>query len=219
MNEDIEKVLIAEEVIERRLDVIAERIRADFANEESLQVVGILKGALVFMADLLRRVPVRLEIECLNVASYHGGTESSGQVDFLDHKLPDVKGRSILLVDDILDTGRTLAAVSEKLYEMGAKEVKTCVLLTKDKERDAKASPACALPGPTPMPWHHALLASFAPPPDAFPLPSTKSTTSQLPPQASPDSEAMDCHTALESGPPTDPSQPDSSLLSSRSFQ
>ena len=138
MNEDIEKVLIAEEVIERRLDVIAERIHADFANEESLQVVGILKGALVFMADLLRRVPLRLEIECLNVASYHGGTESSGQVDFLDHKLPEVKGRSILVLDDILDTGRTLAAVSEKLYEMGAKEVKTCVLLTKDKERAAE---------------------------------------------------------------------------------
>ena len=94
MNEDIEKVLIAEEVIERRLDVIAERIRSDFAEEESLQVVGILKGALVFMADLLRRVPLRLEIECLNVASYHGGTESSGQVDFLDVKLPEVQGRS-----------------------------------------------------------------------------------------------------------------------------
>jgi len=138
MNEDIEKVLIAEEVIERRLDVIAERIHADFAHEDALQVVGILKGALVFMADLLRRVPLRLEIECLNVASYHGGTESSGQVDFLDHKLPEVKGRSILLVDDILDTGRTLAAVSKKLNEMGAKEVKTCVLLTKDKERAAE---------------------------------------------------------------------------------
>ncbi|MCH1509732.1 MAG: hypoxanthine phosphoribosyltransferase [Akkermansiaceae bacterium] len=138
MNEDIEKVLIAEEVIERRLDVIAERIRSDFAKEDSLQVVGILKGALVFMADLLRRVPLRLEIECLNVASYHGGTESSGQVDFLDAKLPEVKGRSVLVLDDILDTGRTLAAVSEKLYEMGAKDVKTCVLLTKDKERAAE---------------------------------------------------------------------------------
>lgn len=138
MNEDIEKVLIAEEVIERRLDVIAERIRSDFAKEDSLQVVGILKGALVFMADLLRRVPLRLEIECLNVASYHGGTESSGQVDFLDVKLPEVQGRSVLVLDDILDTGRTLAAVSEKLYEMGAKDVKTCVLLTKDKERAAE---------------------------------------------------------------------------------
>ena len=138
MHEDIEKVLIAEEVIEKRLDVIAEKIYADFVDEEALQVVAILKGALVFMADLLRRVPLRLEIECLNVASYHGGTESSGQVDFLDQKLPDVKGRSILLVDDILDTGRTLEAVSAKLLEMGAREVKTCVLLTKDKERAAE---------------------------------------------------------------------------------
>ena len=130
--------MIAEEVIEKRLDVIARRVHDDFASEESLQVVAILKGALVFMADLLRRVPLRLEIECLNVASYHGGTESSGQVDFLDQKLPDVKGRCVLLIDDILDTGRTLAAVSEKLRELGAREVKTCVLLTKDKERAAE---------------------------------------------------------------------------------
>ncbi len=135
MHEDIEKVLIAEEVIEKRLDLIAEKIRIDFANQESLQVVAILKGALVFMADLLRRVPLKLEIECLNVASYHGGTESSGVVDFLDAKLPDVKGRSILLLDDILDTGRTLEAVSKKLIDLGAADVKTCVLLTKDKER------------------------------------------------------------------------------------
>ena len=138
MHEDIEKVLIAEEVIERRLDVIADRVYADFSEGESLLVVGILKGALVFMADLLRRVPLRLEIECLNVASYHGGMESSGQVDFLDRKLPVVKGRSVLLVDDILDTGRTLEAVSAKLLELGAREVKTCVLLTKDKERAAE---------------------------------------------------------------------------------
>ena len=135
MHEDIEKVLIAEEIIEKRLDVIAGKIHEDFATEESLQVVAILKGALVFMADLLRRVPLRLEIECLNVASYHGGTESSGQVDFLDQKLPVVEGRCVLLIDDILDTGRTLAAVSEKLRAMGAREVKTCVLLNKDKER------------------------------------------------------------------------------------
>ena len=138
MHEDIEKVLVAEEVIEKRLDVIAERITADFREEETLQAVAILKGALVFMADLLRRVPLKLDLECINVASYHGGTESSGQVDFLDQKLPDVKGRTILLLDDILDTGRTLQAVSERLLEMGAKEVKTCVLLTKDKERAAE---------------------------------------------------------------------------------
>ncbi len=137
MHDDIEKILVAEEIIEKRLDVIAAQITEDFRDEETLQVVAILKGALVFMADLLRRVPLKLEIECLNVASYHGGTESSGQVDFLDAKLPDVKGHTILLLDDILDTGRTLQAVSAKLMEMGAKEVKTAVLLSKDKERAA----------------------------------------------------------------------------------
>ena len=131
-------MLIAEQVIEKRLDVIARKIQEDFAEEDTLQVVAILKGALVFMADLLRRVPLKLEIECLNVASYHGGTESSGQVDFLDQKLPEVTGRCVLLLDDILDTGRTLAAVSERLRAMGAREVKTCVLLTKDKERAAE---------------------------------------------------------------------------------
>ena len=136
MHEDVEKVLIAETVIEKRLDVLAEKILEEFRGREFVVVV-ILKGALVFMADLLRRMPIPLEIECLNVASYHGGTKSSGRVDFLDAKLPAVKGRAVLLVDDILDTGRTLAAVGEKLREQGAERVKSCVLLAKDKSRAA----------------------------------------------------------------------------------
>jgi len=136
MHEDIEKVLIAENVIGKRLDVIAEKIQEDFSEEDSLQAVAILKGALVFMADLLRRIPLRLDLECLNVASYHGTTESSGVVDFLDEKSPEVEGRTVLLLDDILDTGRTLKQVSQKLLDLGAKEVKTCVLLTKDRQRE-----------------------------------------------------------------------------------
>lgn len=134
VHDDVEKVLIDEGVIERRLDVIATRILESFRGKDFVVVV-ILKGALVFTADLLRRMPLPLEIECLNVASYHGGTESSGQVDFLDAKLPEVEGRSVLLVDDILDTGRTLAAVKKKLSANGAAAVETCVLLSKEKER------------------------------------------------------------------------------------
>ena len=137
MHDDVEKVLIDEGVIEKRLDVIAERILQEFCGREFVVVV-ILKGALVFTADLLPRMPIPLEIECINVASYHGGTESSGQVDFLDARLPEVEGRSILLVDDILDTGRTLEAVRQKLADQGAEMVKSCVLLSKDKEREAE---------------------------------------------------------------------------------
>lgn len=134
MNQDIEKVLIAEEVIEKRIDVLAKRILKEMGEEE-LVVILLLKGALVFAADLCRRMPVPLQIECLNVSSYHGGMESSGTVNFLDSKLPEVKGKSVLLVDDILDTGRTLHAVSAKLKELGAEKLERCVLLSKDKER------------------------------------------------------------------------------------
>jgi hypoxanthine phosphoribosyltransferase len=134
MQNDIERILIDEQVIERRLDAMARDIERDFPGGK-LVVVILLKGALVFAADLLRRVPRVLEIECLNVASYHGGTESSGTVDFLDRHFPEVKGMHVLLLDDILDTGRTLGAVSRRLIEEGAAAVHTAVLLAKDKQR------------------------------------------------------------------------------------
>ena len=145
MRDDIERVLVDEEVIEKRLDSMALDIERDFPGGK-LVVIILLKGALVFAADLLRRVPRVLEIECLNVASYHGGLESSGQVDFLDRHFPEVKGRHVLLLDDILDTGRTLKAVSDRLTEEGAVAVHTAVLLAKDKERDGgRAGGLCRL--------------------------------------------------------------------------
>jgi hypoxanthine phosphoribosyltransferase len=134
MRNDIERVLIDEEVIEKRLDAMAREIERDFP-QGPLVVIILLKGALVFAADLLRRVPRELEIECLNVASYHDGMESSGKVDFLDRHFPEVKGQHVLLLDDILDTGRTLHAVKQRLTEEGATAVHTAVLLSKDKIR------------------------------------------------------------------------------------
>ena len=132
--EDVDRVLIDEKVIEKRLDAMAEEIDREFPAGPILAIV-LLKGAFVFAADLLRRIPRPLEIECLNVASYHGGSESSGSVKFLDHALPDVKGRHVLLLDDILDTGRTLKAVADLLKLEGCAAVHTGVLLAKDKVR------------------------------------------------------------------------------------
>jgi hypoxanthine phosphoribosyltransferase len=139
MRNDIERILIDEAIIEKRLDSMALQIDKDFP-EGTLVVIILLKGALVFAADLLRRVERPLEIECLNVASYHGGLESSGKVDFLDRHFPEVRGRHILLLDDILDTGRTLHAVSNRLMEEGAIAVHTGVLLAKDKERSEEVN-------------------------------------------------------------------------------
>lgn len=132
---DVERVLIDEKVIEKRLDAMAAEIDREFPAGPIVAIV-LLKGAFVFAADLLRRIPRPLEIECLNVASYHGGTESSGVVKFLDHCLPDVRGRHVLLLDDILDTGRTLKAVSDRLLLEGCVAVHTGVLLAKDRPRE-----------------------------------------------------------------------------------
>lgn len=137
MRNDIERVLIDEREIGKRLDVMAVEIERDFP-AGPLVVMILLKGALVFAADLLRRVPRVLEMECIHVASYHGGIESSGRVDFLDRHFPDVMGRHVLLLDDILDTGRTLHAVKLRLREAGAAAVHTAVLLAKDKPRAAE---------------------------------------------------------------------------------
>ncbi|MEI6655205.1 MAG: hypoxanthine phosphoribosyltransferase [Verrucomicrobiota bacterium] len=139
MRNDIERVLIDEVVIEKRLDAMAVEIERDFA-DGTLVVIILLKGALVFAADLLRRVSRPLEIECLNVASYHGATRSSGTVDFLDRHFPEVRGRHVLLLDDILDTGRTLHAVSARLREEGAAAVHIGVLLAKDRPRAEKVT-------------------------------------------------------------------------------
>ena len=132
--DDVERVLIDEKVIEKRLDAMAAEIDREFPAGPIFAIV-LLKGAFVFAADLLRRIPRPLEIECLNVASYHGSMESSGEVTFLDHCLPEVKGRHVLLLDDILDTGRTLKAVSERLLSEGCAAVHTGVLLAKERPR------------------------------------------------------------------------------------
>src|SRR3982750_2049097 len=102
MQDDLERVLIEEVTILRRLDEIAAEISRDYRDRE-LTVIAILNGSLMFMADLLRRIPLPLKLDCLSVASYHGRLETSGEVIFRQISAPDVAGREILLLDDILD--------------------------------------------------------------------------------------------------------------------
>jgi hypoxanthine phosphoribosyltransferase len=134
MQEDLERVLFDEETILRRLDQIAAQISSDYRNRE-LTVIAILNGSLIFMADLLRRIPLPLKLDCLSAASYHGGTKTTGEVVFKQIALPDVAGRHILILDDILDSGVTLAAIGEKLRAANPLSVKICVLLRKKKIR------------------------------------------------------------------------------------
>lgn len=121
----------------RRLDEIAAQISKDYANKE-LTVIAVLNGSLMFMADLLRRIPLPLKLDCLSVASYYGKAETSGEVIFKQIALPDVQDRHILILDDILDSGHTLAAIREKLETAQPRSIKVCVLLSKEKQRERK---------------------------------------------------------------------------------
>jgi hypoxanthine phosphoribosyltransferase len=134
MQEDLERILFDEQTILQRLDEIAAQISADY-RERELTVIAVLNGSLIFMADLLRRIPLPLKLDCLSVASYHGGSQTTGDVVFKQIALPDVAGRHILILDDILDSGVTLAAIGEKLRVARPLSVKICVLLRKKKIR------------------------------------------------------------------------------------
>jgi hypoxanthine phosphoribosyltransferase len=129
-----ERILFHEQTILGRLDELAARITEDYRGQE-LTVVALLNGSLIFAADLLRRIPLPVKLDCLTVASYHGGTESTGTVTFGQMALPDIRGRHVLIMDDILDSGRTLHAVCHRLRAEGPLSTRICVLLRKRKPR------------------------------------------------------------------------------------
>ena len=133
MQADLDRVLFDEATIHRRLDELAAKISDDY-RERELTVIAILNGSVILMADLLRRIPLPLKLDCLSVASYHGGTKSMGELIFRQ-VLPDVAGRHVLILDDILDSGATLATIREKLERAWPLSVRICVLLEKKKTR------------------------------------------------------------------------------------
>ncbi len=134
MQEDLDRVLFDEATILRRIEELAREITAQYQGRE-LTVIAVLNGSLIFMADLLRRIPLPLKLDCLSVASYHGGATTTGEIVFKQLELPDVAGRHILILDDILDSGITLAAIRQKLETKQPQSVKICVLLRKLKAR------------------------------------------------------------------------------------
>ncbi|HYK50884.1 MAG TPA: hypoxanthine phosphoribosyltransferase [Terriglobales bacterium] len=139
MRGDLERVLFDEPAIHRRLDDIAAQVSSDYRDRE-LTVIAVLHGSLMFVADLLRRIPLPLKLDCLSVASYHGKAQSSSEVVFKEVTVPDVVGRDVLILDDILDSGHTLAAIRERLDTAKPRSIRVCVLLSKKRQRAREVS-------------------------------------------------------------------------------
>jgi hypoxanthine phosphoribosyltransferase len=130
---EIDFVLIAQDQLAGRVQALARQIEKDFAGRD-LVIVALLNGTVVFLADLLRRLSLPLRLDFIGVSSYGGGTESAELVFTKELRL-DVSGRDVLVVDDILDTGKTLAQVTVKLRKLRPRRLKICVLLDKPSRR------------------------------------------------------------------------------------
>jgi len=135
MEERLERILFDQARIRECIAAMGARITADYAGSE-LTIVAVLQGGILFLADLVREIRLPLRLDSISVASYHGGTVSSGTITFQQTRLPDVEGRDVLVLDDILDSGRTLSAITARLREeCSPKSVRSAVLLSKQVER------------------------------------------------------------------------------------
>ena len=126
------RILITEEEIAQRVDEIAAQISEDYADKGEIVLLGVLKGAFIFLADLSRRLTIPRTIEFIAVSNYDQGDVSSGAVRLVMDVRESIEGRHVLVVEDIVDTGRTLHYLMHMLGSRGPASIRSCVLLHKE---------------------------------------------------------------------------------------
>ena len=140
MISDVEKILVSEEKLREINKRLGAKITEDF-KDKKLLVLGILKGCVFFMTDLVRNIDLPLSIDFMTVSSYGSGTESTGRVKITKDVDIDIKDYDVLIVEDILDSGKTLNYVSDILKTRGARSIKIVTLLDKPERRVAPITP------------------------------------------------------------------------------
>lgn len=137
MKEDIKSVLLSEEQLEKITTKLGQTITEDYQNKRVL-AVGLLKGSIVFMADLIRKIDLPIEIDFMVASSYGDRTETSNMVQIKKDIRKDLSGYHVLIVEDIIDSGNTLSCVKKLLESRNAESVKICTLLDKPSRRQVK---------------------------------------------------------------------------------
>ena len=143
MINDIQKLLLSQDEIDAITTKIAQKIDSDYAdNSKRLLLICILKGGVVFMSDLMKKIRRPVEIDFMKVSSYGNGTETSGRINIiLDLHRSDLSDLDIVIVEDIIDSGKTLSYLVEYLKLNGAHSVRTCTLLDKPSRRQVEFEP------------------------------------------------------------------------------
>lgn len=143
LNNDVEKILVSEEEIDETVKRISAKIDEDYKDsEKKLLLLCILKGSVVFMGDLMKHITLPVEIDFMKVSSYGGSTKTSRNINILlDLYRKDMNQTDILIIEDIIDSGRTLSYLVEYLKLKGAHSVRTCTLLDKPSRREVEFTP------------------------------------------------------------------------------
>ena len=143
MHQDAERILINEKEIDEITTALAERINADYKDSQKpIILVTILKGSLIFASDLMRKLDLPVELEFMKVSTYGAGTKSSGEIRIhLDLARENLEKYNIIVIEDIVDSGRTLSRLTALLKNRNANSVKTCTLLDKPSRREVDFVP------------------------------------------------------------------------------
>lgn len=141
LEEVIDQVLIDEESLNKRIKKLANQLNEYYEDKNELVLVGILKGSIMFMAQLAKSIKINCTLEFMDVSSYDDGTESSGNVKIIKDLDTDISGKEVLIVEDIIDTGRTLDALRHSLIKRGANSVRIITLLDKPERRVIEIKP------------------------------------------------------------------------------
>lgn len=134
LDKDMEKILFDEAAIQARIDALGEEITRDYVGKEPI-LISVLRGSYMFMADLTRKLDLACTVDFMAISSYGSGTSSSGQVRIIKDLSDDIEGKDILVVEDILDSGNTLAYLLELLNARKPASVRLCTLLDKPSRR------------------------------------------------------------------------------------
>ena len=140
MRSEIESILVSEEQLSKRIAELGEAITRDYKGQQLL-LIGVLKGSVVFMADLMRRIDLDVSIDFMAVSSYGSGTKTSGQVRILKDLNRSVEGQNILIIEDILDSGVTLSYLTGLLWSRKPASIRLCTLLDKPERRRVDVKP------------------------------------------------------------------------------
>lgn len=138
MTKDVERILITEDEIAKRIKELGEEITNDYKDKEDILIIGVLKGSVIFLSDLIRNINLPVKMDFMIVSSYANGAVSSGSINIKKDIDTDIKGKHVIIAEDIIDSGITLSNLYKVLLEREPKSLKICTLLDKKERREAE---------------------------------------------------------------------------------